>query len=184
MSERMLSQLRDPAVFAQFNETVLAAHAELNLDAALRQIVELARDLAGARYAALGIVGTDGFLTDFVTTGLSDAERATIGPLPRGHGILGVPIRLGEEAVGNLYLTEKQGADEFSAEDQQLVELLAQHAAVAVLNARRFTDSEHQRQLLSAILDHIPDGVTIREAPSGKLLATNDRARELLGIVT
>ncbi len=219
MSEQNDVLFRDPSVFARFNETVLAAHTELNLDAALRRIVELARELVGARYAALGIVGADGLLSDFITTGISDAEQEAIGPLPRGHGILGVlireqqslrlpnlgddprssgfppnhppmtnflgvPIRLGEEAVGNFYLTEKQGAEEFSDEDQQLVELLAQHAAVAVLNARRYTDTERQRQLLSAIIDHMPDGVTIRAAPRGELLATNDRARDLLGVAT
>lgn len=219
MNAQPLSLFHDPRVFARFNETVLAVHTELNLDIALQRIVELARELVGARYAALGIVGEDDFLSDFVTTGISEAEREAIGPLPRGHGILGVlireqrslrlpdlhddprssgfppnhppmtsflgvPIRLGDEAIGNFYLTEKQGAPAFSAEDQQLVELLAQHAAVAVLNARRYTDTEGQRQLLRAIIEHMPEAVTIRAAPGGRLLAANDQARDLLGIVT
>ena len=93
MNEQPLSLFPDPRVFARFNETLLAVHAELNLDAALLRIVELARDLVGARYAALGIVGADGYLSDFVTAGISDEEREAIGPLPRGHGILGVLIR-------------------------------------------------------------------------------------------
>ena len=219
MSGHVDIPLRSPPSFARFNEAVLAAHSELNLDAALRRIVELARELVGARYAALGIVGTDGYLSDFITTGISDAERAAIGPLPRGHGILGVliheqrslrlsdlrgdarssgfpphhppmtsflgvPIRLGEEAIGNFYLTDKQGAEEFSVEDENLVELLAEHAAVAVRNARRFTDTEMQRQFLRAIIEHMPGAVTIRETPGGRLLAANDQARALLGIAT
>jgi signal transduction histidine kinase len=51
---------------------------------------------------------------------------------------LGVPVMAGEEMLGNLYLTNKIGADEFSEEDQEVVELLAAHAAVAIQNARLY----------------------------------------------
>lgn len=219
VDEQLLSLFSDPHLFDRFNETVLAVHSELRLDVALQRIVELARELVGARYAALGIIGADGYLSDFITTGLTNTERETIGPLPRGHGILGVlirdqrslrlpnlhddprssgfpphhppmtsflgvPIQLGEEAIGNFYLTDKQGTAEFSTEDQQLVEQPAQHAAVAVLNARRYTETEFQWRQLRAIIDHMPEAVAIREVPGGRLLIANDRARDLLGTVT
>jgi signal transduction histidine kinase len=155
---------------------------ELALDPLLRRIVEIAAQVAGARYGALGVAGVDGYLTDFITTGLTPEERARLGPLPRGHGLLGVlihegeplrvaniardprrvgfpphhppmtsllgvPIRVHQQIVGDLYLTDKIGALEFSAEDQHLIELLAAHAGIAIENARLY---ERLRELTLA----------------------------------
>jgi signal transduction histidine kinase len=55
---------------------------------------------------------------------------------PAMHSFLGVPMLLRGENVGNIYLTEKVGASEFTAEDETLVQALAAHAALAVENAR------------------------------------------------
>jgi signal transduction histidine kinase len=55
---------------------------------------------------------------------------------PHMHSLLGVPVRVGGEPVGNLYLTDKRGAREFSDEDQELVEMFALHAGLAIQNAR------------------------------------------------
>jgi signal transduction histidine kinase len=64
---------------------------------------------------------------------------------PRGHpgmrSFLGVPIRAGGEIIGAFYLTDKEEAEEFSAEDQELIELLAAHAAIALTNARLYERS-------------------------------------------
>jgi signal transduction histidine kinase len=49
---------------------------------------------------------------------------------------LGVPVRTRDRVFGNLYLTEKHGAAEFSVADEQLVELFARHAGIAIENAR------------------------------------------------
>jgi GAF domain-containing protein len=78
------------------DEATRALAAELSLAQVLQCIVEVAAHVAGARYGALGIAGPDGYLTDFITTGISPQERAKIGPLPRGHGLLGVLIRQGQ----------------------------------------------------------------------------------------
>lgn len=68
--------------------------SELSLAALLQRVVEVAVQLTGARYGALGVVNEDGTgLDDFITTGVTDAERAEIGHLPEGRGILGVLIR-------------------------------------------------------------------------------------------
>src|SRR4029077_6696139 len=75
------------------DEVILSIASELDLDAVLQRIVDLARTLVGARYCALGIVGADGFLTDFITSGISQTEREAIGAPPRGHGILGLLVR-------------------------------------------------------------------------------------------
>jgi two-component system, NarL family, sensor histidine kinase DevS len=55
---------------------------------------------------------------------------------PPMHSLLGVPIGIAGEIVGNFYLTEKVGATEFSDADQELVERFAAHAAIAIQNAR------------------------------------------------
>ena len=68
--------------------------SELSLDALLQRLVEVAAELTGARYAALGVIDRTGSqLERFLTTGIDEETRAAIGELPRGRGILGVLIR-------------------------------------------------------------------------------------------
>ncbi|MGZ8515051.1 MAG: GAF domain-containing protein, partial [Candidatus Limnocylindrales bacterium] len=55
---------------------------------------------------------------------------------PAMHSFLGVPVMVKGASVGNLYLTDKVGATEFSADDQVLVEMFALHAGIAIENAR------------------------------------------------
>src|SRR5918994_355686 len=65
---------------------------DLVLTSVLTRIVEAATALTGARYGALGVLGNDGELVEFVTTGIDERTRTLIGDLPRGRGILGVII--------------------------------------------------------------------------------------------
>jgi signal transduction histidine kinase len=65
----------------------------LSAERVLQLICDRVRDLADAQYAALGIVGQFGRIEQFVTSGLSAQERARIGDLPRGHGMLGLIMR-------------------------------------------------------------------------------------------
>lgn len=75
-------------------DAVVGLAADLSLDSVLERIVRVACQLAGAKYGALGVLGDgpDRRLREFVTHGLSGDERARIGDLPRGHGILGMII--------------------------------------------------------------------------------------------
>ncbi len=67
--------------------------AELHVEAVLHGVLEAARELTGARYAALGILNPDRTeLERFITLGVDDATRAAIGELPRGRGVLGLLI--------------------------------------------------------------------------------------------
>ena len=59
---------------------------------------------------------------------------------PPMHSLLGVPLRVAGENVGNFYLTEKDGAAAFSEADQELVEMFALHAGIAIQNARLHHD--------------------------------------------
>jgi signal transduction histidine kinase len=166
-------------------DAVVAISSDLDLHSVLRRIVESACEITGARYGALGVLGTSGGLVDFVTFGLTPAEHAAIGELPRGHGILGllidhprplrlrhlqehpqsygfppnhppmesflgVPVRIRGTVFGNLYLTEKAGAGEFTEQDEMLVEALATAAGFVIENARAYTQSERRRQWLEA----------------------------------
>ena len=68
--------------------------SELDLDTVLMNVLGSARELTGARYAALGVLDTDKTeLERFLYVGIDEEERKRIGPLPRGHGILGELIR-------------------------------------------------------------------------------------------
>ena len=75
-------------------EAGISLAAEQALDRLLQAVVDVARGLTGARYAALGIVNEAGTgLSDFITSGLTPQQRARIGDLPTGHGILGMLVR-------------------------------------------------------------------------------------------
>ncbi|HET9051709.1 MAG TPA: histidine kinase, partial [Candidatus Dormibacteraeota bacterium] len=84
----------DAARAARLLESGLALSSELALDVLLQRTVELAAEVTDARYAALGLV-REQHMVDFLTTGLTEDERAAIGNLPRGRGILGALIETG-----------------------------------------------------------------------------------------
>jgi signal transduction histidine kinase len=74
------------------SDAVLEISAELSWDGVSRKMVDAARELAGARYAALGIPDGEGGFDEFITSGISDTEIEAIGPLPRTHGLLGAML--------------------------------------------------------------------------------------------
>jgi signal transduction histidine kinase len=162
------------------SDAVLAVAAQLSVDEVLQRLVHGARELAGARFAALGIPDGEGGFSRFLVSGMDDRLIAAMGPLPRTHGLLGamlepggafrsedihshprfrgwwpdehpdmrsflgVPIVASEEVIGAFYLTEKVGPASFGDEDQEVIELLAAHAAIAITNARLY---ERSREL-------------------------------------
>ena len=165
-----------------------ALTSELDLPTVLDQILETARELTGARYAALGVLddGRRG-LAHFLTAGLDEEDRKAIGDLPRGLGVLGLlidrpePIRLHDisrhprsygfpsghppmrsflgapvtsrgQVWGNLYLTEKQDAEDFDDDDLDTIVVLAEWAAVAIDNARLFGEVTTRRHDLERAL--------------------------------
>ncbi|MCX4987201.1 MULTISPECIES: GAF domain-containing protein [unclassified Streptomyces] len=74
-------------------EAVLAIGSDLDLDVVLRQIVESAVQLVDCRYGALGVLGDEGGIKQFITVGIDEETIARIGNHPRGEGILGLLIR-------------------------------------------------------------------------------------------
>jgi signal transduction histidine kinase len=73
-------------------DAVVGIAADLDLRSTLQRIVAAACDLVGARYGALGVVGPDKLLAEFITHGIDPADHAGIGDLPRGRGVLGLLI--------------------------------------------------------------------------------------------
>lgn len=74
-------------------EAVVAVAEDLSLDAVLERVVQSACGLLKARYGALGVIGDDHALSHFITVGIDGELARQIGPLPTGHGVLGLLIR-------------------------------------------------------------------------------------------
>lgn len=73
-------------------EAVVAVAEDLSLDAVLERVVQSACQLLHARYGALGVIGDDRALSHFITVGIDGELAKRIGPLPTGHGVLGLLI--------------------------------------------------------------------------------------------
>jgi signal transduction histidine kinase len=74
------------------SDVVLAIAAEREVEPVLQRIVDAARELGHARYAALGVPDGEGAFARFITAGMSDELIAAMGPLPRTHGLLGAML--------------------------------------------------------------------------------------------
>ena len=195
MEERL-----SPALKA-VSDAVLAVAAGLSVDEVLQRLVDSARDLAGARFAALGLPDGEGGFRRFLTSGMSDSLVASLGPLPRQHGVLGamldtrssyrtrdihehprfrgwwpathpdmrsflgVPIVTPAAVIGSFYLTEKLDAPDFGDEDEELIGLLAAHAAIAITNA----SLHEQARELSVVAERNRLALELHDAVSQKL---------------
>jgi two-component system, NarL family, sensor histidine kinase DevS len=89
----------------QLLDAITSIGTDLSLPIVLQRIVESACSLVSADYGALGVIGDDRRLSDFISVGIDDARYAAIGHLPEGHGILGLlivdprPLRLRDLAA-------------------------------------------------------------------------------------
>ncbi len=176
---------------------------ESEMEVVFERVIDAARELTGARYAALGVLDDRReLLARFLTSGIDEDTRRVIGDLPRGHGVLGelirdprplrlpdvgahprsygfpighppmdtflgVPIVVGGEAWGNLYLTEKPGG-EFTEEDEQVVVMLARYAAIAIGNARHVQALSGRRDELERTVAAMTATVEISRALAGE----------------
>jgi signal transduction histidine kinase len=227
----------NPALRA-VSDAVLAVAAQRSVEDVLQELVERARELAGARYSALGIPDGEGGFKQFLVAGMDDELIAALGPLPRQHGMLGamleaaapfrtddihtdprfrgwwpsahpdmrsflgVPILAGGGVMGAFYLTEKLDADVFDDADQQLIELLATHAAIAITNAKLLESSRElsrvsernrlaldlhdvvSQKLFSLVLTAEAAGTLLErdaEAAAAQVKRLQELAREALG---
>ncbi len=82
----------DRTAFRALSDVVLAIASEHEVAPVLQRLVHSARELSGARYAALGIPDGEGAFESFITSGMSDELIEAMGPLPRTHGMLGAML--------------------------------------------------------------------------------------------
>jgi signal transduction histidine kinase len=100
LQSRLQAVLRTRDRVDRLLEAVLGVASDLELEQVLHRIVDAAIPLVDARYGALGVLGAEGGLSQFVAVGIDEETRKLIGPLPQGKGILGLliehpePIRL------------------------------------------------------------------------------------------
>ena len=103
---------------------------------------------------------------------------------PKGHPpmktFLGTPVRYLDQRLGNIYLTEKEGGREFTPEDEATLVMFASQAALAISNARRYSDELRAKADLEALVDTSPVGVLVFDAKTRRLLSRN---RETIRIV-
>ncbi len=99
---------------------------------------------------------------------------------PPMTSFLGVPVRVRDVVFGNLYLTEKQGADEFSEIDEELVGALAVAAGIAIENARLYDEGQRREHLLGSIAT-INRSLLAGQGTSAALDDIATSAREIAG---
>lgn len=164
----------------------LALTTELDLEVVLQKVVDLSRDLVNAKYGALGVLDEKGDnILQFITSGITAEQRASLGEPPAGHGLLGllitegipiivpdisrhpksvgfppnhppmhsllgVPIRSKGRVIGDIYMTDKVSdpadpeskSTNFSREDQDILEMFATQAAIAIENAQLYRKNQ------------------------------------------
>jgi signal transduction histidine kinase len=188
---------------AAVNEASLALSSELDLASVLQRVVDLSRDVTGARYGALAMLDDQGCIAEFLTSGMSREERERIGAPPEGKGLLGVVIREGQtlrvdrisdhprssgfpshhprmtsfiglpivyegRILGDLYLTDKNGGEPFTRQDEATLRTFAAHAAIAVENARLY----RQVQDLAVLEERDRIGMDLHDGVIQSLYAT------------
>jgi signal transduction histidine kinase len=225
-----MAETLDTRALRAVSDAVVTIAAEHRFEPVLEKLADAARQLAEARYAAIGVPDGEGGFSHFITSGMTQKQYDAIGELPRQHGLLGamleralayrtddiqqhprfegwpdthpsmrsflgVPIVSEGEVVGSFYLTDKKGprGAVFDEADQELIETLAAHAAVAIQNARlhersrELTVIEERNRLARELHDAVNQtlfSVSLTADAAALLVETEpERAKEQLGEV-
>jgi signal transduction histidine kinase len=204
----------DQARLRRVLEVGRALVSNLDLESVLQRVLEEARDLTGARYAAMGVLDArKQELERFITIGAPPEVHQAVGDLPRGRGVLGVliqdpqllrlhnvsehprsfgfpvghppmqsflgvPVLVRGEAWGNLYLTDKEDAEDFDEDDEDAIELLASWAGIAIDNARAYQAEQERRLELETAVRALEATTAIARALGGE--TDLDRILELI----
>jgi PAS domain S-box-containing protein len=203
------------ALLEAVSQAAVSIAGELGLMPSIQSIVDKARQVLNAEYAALGIaMSEDQPFAPFVFSGMTQEHADRIGRFPRPVGTLGfvasgqkvripdvsqhpsfrglpdhhppiksflaTPIHHNDSTVGNLYVANKRGADEFTPEDEQAMEVLAAHAGAIIHQSHLRDELDIERSRFKTIVEYAPHGVMFIETSTMKVLA-NRRAAELMG---
>ncbi|MCS0601363.1 GAF domain-containing protein [Streptomyces sp. LP11] len=152
-------------------DAVLDVGSALDLDTTLRRIAVGAAELTGARYAALSTAGP----------GREALEIRTGSAAPADSGnALDVPILVGAEPFGRLRLADRAGGGPFTAEDEQVLRVLAAQAGIAIGNARLYEEARQRERWIEGAAAVTTALLTGRSADDA-LLTVAERARLLAG---
>ncbi|MBG0787438.1 MAG: GAF domain-containing sensor histidine kinase [Anaerolineaceae bacterium] len=102
----------------------------------------IGQGLIGVIAAAEGPIRVDDISQDSRRSGYPEGH-------PIMHSLLGVPIRLGKQRLGQIYLTDKVGGGGFTEDDERVIETLAAYAAVAIYNARSYSELRERDRTLT-----------------------------------
>ena len=150
------------------------------------------RQLLGSLPKGLGLLGYLNEIQEPLR--LADLTRhpRSVG-FPENHPpmrtFLGAPIKHLGEPVGNIFLTEKEGGEEFSEEDEETLVMFASQAAIAIGNALRYKEErrardemETERRRLAALVESSPVGVMVVDAATRTFASVNQEAERILGM--
>jgi signal transduction histidine kinase len=205
--ERRLDEERLPGLLRAARSLV----TERELGRVMERLLSVSRELTGATCGAVGIIdssrgrygelltaGVDPTLRETLRELLASSEpsslidgvqpraRALAGEHPGARSFLGVPIILGAEAWGALYLADER-PDQFTEADEEMLSALASWAAIAVDNARVHEDNDHRRLELERSVAALEATFEIARAVGGEtrvervLELIADRSRALVG---
>ena len=201
---------------SRLSAAILRISATLDVGAVLREVVDSARALTGARYGVIATLGDSGQPQEFVSSGLTAEEHqrltswsggtqlfehlrglrgtlrlrdlpdysTALGYLPNLMGsktIQGAPMRHRGVHVGNFFLGGKEGEQEFTSEDEEVLVLFASQAATAIVNARTHRDEQRARADLETLVDTSPVGVLVFDARTGNPVSINQEAKRIVG---
>ena len=114
------------------------------------------------------------------------AHPESVG-LPENHPpmktFLGMPIFHRDEHVGNLYLTEKEGGQEFTQEDESMAAMFAAQAASIISNTRRYEEAHRAKVDLETLMDISPVSVSVFDTRIGEVTYLNQEGRRLLDLL-
>ena len=103
------------------------------------------------------------------------------GEIAAGRTFLGAPIRHRDVHVGNFFLADKEGGQEFTSEDEEILALFALAGGAALANARKYRDEQRARSDLEALIDTSPVGVVVFDARGGRVASFNREAQRIVG---
>ncbi len=200
---------------ASLTAAMLRISGSLDLGTVLREVVESARALTGARSGIIATIDETGTSQDFVTSGLTEEEHRRLAEWPEGPQLFehfrdlpgplrladvsayvralgfsserlppartfqGTPMRHRGVQVGNFYLIEKEGGEEFTSEDEKILLLFASQAANAIANARTYRHEQLVRNHLEALVETSPVGVLVFDRQTGRPISLNREARRI-----
>ena len=107
---------------------------------------------------------------------------------PKNHPpmktFLGTPVRHRGEAVGNIYLTEKQGGEEFTLEDEDVLVMFASQAALVIANTVRYTETQRVKDSLEAVIRSSPVGVVVIDADTRTVTSIDDESKRIFAVAS